>query len=215
MRGSAGCTERWHGQDNETEVPLAMKRYTSKAALVALLAISALGSLVAVGLARPAVTSEQIEDQTVPSAKPIAKSQELPGLQELEGDWKMIQIEVDGHKQNLKDKGALWKWRGPLVQRTGPDGKCTWSAAHIIGTAGQLDLVFLDGDLTGDLNQQTVPCLFKFDRDKLIICLRNASPADDWIGYALLAVAVPCLLSVVLWPNRRTALAASLTAWRG
>jgi hypothetical protein len=43
--------------------------------------------------------------------------------------------------------------------------------------------------------------------------LRNASPADDWIGYALLAVAVPCLLSVVLWPNRRTALAASLTAW--
>jgi hypothetical protein len=43
--------------------------------------------------------------------------------------------------------------------------------------------------------------------------LVNASPADDWIGYALLAVAVPCLLSVVVWPNRWTALVASLTAW--
>jgi hypothetical protein len=43
--------------------------------------------------------------------------------------------------------------------------------------------------------------------------LRNASPADDWIGYVLLTVAVPCLLSVVIWPSRRTALAASLTAW--
>jgi hypothetical protein len=43
--------------------------------------------------------------------------------------------------------------------------------------------------------------------------LLNASPADDWIGYALLAVAVPCLLSVVVRPNRWTALVASLTAW--
>ncbi len=43
--------------------------------------------------------------------------------------------------------------------------------------------------------------------------LVNTSPADDWIGYALLAVAVPCLLSVVVWPNRWTALVASLTAW--
>ncbi len=43
--------------------------------------------------------------------------------------------------------------------------------------------------------------------------LLNASPDDDWIGYTLLAVAVPCLLSVVVWPSRRTALVASLTAW--
>src|SRR5262249_35801961 len=42
--------------------------------------------------------------------------------------------------------------------------------------------------------------------------LANASPADDWIGYALLAVAVPCLLAFVVWPNRWTALVASLTA---
>lgn len=43
----------------------------------------------------------------------------------------------------------------------------------------------------------------------------TTSPADDWIGYALLAVAVPCILSVVVWPNRWTALVASLTvlAW--
>jgi hypothetical protein len=43
--------------------------------------------------------------------------------------------------------------------------------------------------------------------------LANASPADDWIGYSLLAVAVPCLLSVVVWPNRWTAMVSSLTAW--
>jgi len=43
--------------------------------------------------------------------------------------------------------------------------------------------------------------------------LVNASSADDWIGYALLTVAVPCLLSVVFRQNRWTALAASLTAW--
>jgi hypothetical protein len=43
--------------------------------------------------------------------------------------------------------------------------------------------------------------------------LHNPSRAQDWIGYALLTVAVPCLLSVVIWPNRWTALVASLTAW--
>lgn len=43
--------------------------------------------------------------------------------------------------------------------------------------------------------------------------LVNTSPADDWIGYALLAIAVPCILSVVVWPSRWTALVASLTAW--
>jgi hypothetical protein len=43
--------------------------------------------------------------------------------------------------------------------------------------------------------------------------LTNTSPADDWIGYVLLAVAVPCILSVLVWPNRWTALVASLTAW--
>jgi hypothetical protein len=42
--------------------------------------------------------------------------------------------------------------------------------------------------------------------------LANTSPADDWIGYALLAVAVLSLLAVVVWPNRWTALVASLTA---
>jgi hypothetical protein len=43
--------------------------------------------------------------------------------------------------------------------------------------------------------------------------LANASSDDDWIGYALLAVAVPCLLSVLVRPGRWTALVASLTAW--
>jgi hypothetical protein len=42
--------------------------------------------------------------------------------------------------------------------------------------------------------------------------LANADPSDDWVGYALLAVAAPCLLAVVIWPGRRTALLASLTA---
>jgi hypothetical protein len=43
--------------------------------------------------------------------------------------------------------------------------------------------------------------------------LVNASSADDWIGYALLTVTVPCSLAVVFRQNRWTALAASLTAW--
>jgi hypothetical protein len=42
--------------------------------------------------------------------------------------------------------------------------------------------------------------------------LVNASGNDDWIGYALLAVFVPCLLGFVIWPGRWTALVASLTA---
>jgi hypothetical protein len=45
--------------------------------------------------------------------------------------------------------------------------------------------------------------------------LANQSPEDDWVGYALLAVAVPCLLAVVIWPRRWTmliAIAAAL-AW--
>jgi hypothetical protein len=43
--------------------------------------------------------------------------------------------------------------------------------------------------------------------------LANSPGADDWIGYVLLAVAVPCLLSVVCWPTRWTALIASFTGW--
>jgi hypothetical protein len=42
--------------------------------------------------------------------------------------------------------------------------------------------------------------------------LANQSPADDWIGYALLAVAVPCLLVVVVWPRRWTMLLAIVVA---
>jgi hypothetical protein len=42
--------------------------------------------------------------------------------------------------------------------------------------------------------------------------LANASPTDDWIGFALLAVAVPCLLGVVIWPARWTAAVAIVTA---
>ncbi len=38
--------------------------------------------------------------------------------------------------------------------------------------------------------------------------LANNNPADDWIGYALLAIAAPCLLAVVVWPTRWTALLA-------
>jgi uncharacterized protein (TIGR03067 family) len=150
-----------------------MKRYASKTALVALLALSVLGSVVAVGLARPEVARGQSVDKKEPSSKPVAPSQDARRLHELEGNWRMIQFEADGQKQSVKDKGWLWKWRGPLVQRTGPGGKWYWSAAHILGTAGHLDLVFLDGDLKGELNAQTVPCLFKLDRGKLIICLRH------------------------------------------
>jgi hypothetical protein len=42
--------------------------------------------------------------------------------------------------------------------------------------------------------------------------LVSVSSADDWIGHALLAVAVPSLLSVVVRPCRWTALVASMTA---
>jgi hypothetical protein len=45
--------------------------------------------------------------------------------------------------------------------------------------------------------------------------LANLSPADDWIGYLLLAGAVPCLLAVVVRPRRWTAVLACVTglAW--
>jgi hypothetical protein len=42
--------------------------------------------------------------------------------------------------------------------------------------------------------------------------LANQSPEDDWVGYALLAVAVPCLLAVVIWPRRWTMLIAIAVA---
>jgi hypothetical protein len=42
--------------------------------------------------------------------------------------------------------------------------------------------------------------------------LTNADPSDDWIAYVLLVLAAPCLLAVVVWPGRWTALLASLTA---
>jgi hypothetical protein len=43
--------------------------------------------------------------------------------------------------------------------------------------------------------------------------LTNQSPTDDWIGYGLLALALPCLLAVVVWPTRKTAWIATLTVW--
>jgi hypothetical protein len=119
-----------------------MKLQRPKTALVALLAFSVLGSLVAVGLPRPELARGQ-NDKSEPSSKPVANAREARRLHELEGNWRMIQFEADGQKQSVKDKGWLWKWRGPLVQRTGPGGKCYWSAAHVLGTAGHLDLVFL------------------------------------------------------------------------
>jgi hypothetical protein len=47
----------------------------------------------------------------------------------------------------------------------------------------------------------------------LYFFLDGTSGAHDWIGIALLAVALPCLVAVVIRPNRWTALVASLTAW--
>jgi hypothetical protein len=41
--------------------------------------------------------------------------------------------------------------------------------------------------------------------------LAVASPEHEWIGYALLAIAIPCLLAVLRWPNRWTALLSSYT----
>jgi hypothetical protein len=41
--------------------------------------------------------------------------------------------------------------------------------------------------------------------------LVNVDESDDWIGHALLAVVVPCILSVVVWPSRWTAVLALLT----
>jgi hypothetical protein len=45
-----------------------------------------------------------------------------------------------------------------------------------------------------------------------IYFLVNASTADDWIGYTLLAVVVVCFLAFVVWPTRWTALLACLVA---
>jgi hypothetical protein len=45
--------------------------------------------------------------------------------------------------------------------------------------------------------------------------LANADKSDDWIGYIQLALLGPCLLPVLIRPNRWTALLASLAicAW--
>jgi uncharacterized protein (TIGR03067 family) len=121
---------------------------------------------------RARAAPEQVSDKAAPAPDAVAKAQEACGLRELQGDWRQIQLEVNGQKHSAKDKGWLWKWRGPMLQRTGLGGKSLWCVAHT-PAAGQLDLIFLEGDLSGDPKLQTVPCIFKVERGHLIVCLRH------------------------------------------
>jgi RNA polymerase sigma-70 factor (ECF subfamily) len=94
-------------------------------------------------------------------------------LEALQGDWRVVGLEADGRKASANDvKGMRWTFKGAEMQPTNmgekPGDKC-----RIKLDPGKnprhIDLVIL----AGDRKEMTLPGIYKLEKGRLIICLRD------------------------------------------
>jgi hypothetical protein len=142
------------------------------------------------------------------SRRPVTVVDDHPGEPTRAGDTRFFAGE--SYYAIRADRGSPYppdltrfEWPDGIDRRLVLKAANRFLAVVLVGLFALVQLGWYLRALSGEPNWVLGPLYF----------LVNASSADDWIGYALLTVTVPCLLSVVFRQNRWTALAASLTAW--
>ncbi len=95
----------------------------------------------------------------------------------LEGSWKVVALEADGRKTPAKElKGMRWSFKGLEVQIADAGEKSAGKSSLKLDsskTPKQIDLVVSEGPQKG----KTMQGIFKFEKDRLVICLRGLEAA--------------------------------------
>jgi uncharacterized protein (TIGR03067 family) len=117
-------------------------------------------------------TLERVTDKDKPE-KSGGEKKVRGGLKELEGAWRVVALEIAGKKVSEDEKKVMgWTFRGTTLLLSGP-GKKTRCAVKV--DPGQnprhIDVTALEGPSEG----KTVRGIYKLDKGRLTICMR-----DDW-----------------------------------
>jgi uncharacterized protein (TIGR03067 family) len=95
----------------------------------------------------------------------------------LEGSWKVVALEADGKKPPPEAlKGMRWSFKGSEVQIADSGEKSGGKSSVKLDsskTPKHIDLVVLEGPQKG----KTMQGIFKFEKDRLVICLRGLEDA--------------------------------------
>lgn len=95
----------------------------------------------------------------------------------LEGSWKGVALEVGGKKAPPEAiKGGSWSFKGLELQITDRGVKSDAKSTVKLDsskTPKQIDLVVPEGPQKGD----TMQGIYKFEKDRLVICLRSLEAA--------------------------------------
>jgi uncharacterized protein (TIGR03067 family) len=95
----------------------------------------------------------------------------------LQGNWKVVAIESDGRQAPAeKLTGMRWSFKGSEVEFSGPGELAAKATLKLDSgkTPKQIDLTGLDGAQKG----KTIEGIFKFEKDQLMICFRDAEAAE-------------------------------------
>ena len=96
----------------------------------------------------------------------------------VQGNWKVVALEADG-KQAPDEalKGMRWSFKGNELQGTDPGEKPSDKASFKLDSSKspkQIDLVVLEGAQKG----KTIEGIYKFEKVRLIVCLRGPEAAE-------------------------------------
>jgi RNA polymerase sigma factor (sigma-70 family) len=98
--------------------------------------------------------------------------------QPLEGSWKVVALEADGKKAPPEAlQGMHWSFKGSELQIAAPDEKSAGKSSVKLDsskTPQHIDLVVSEGPQKG----KTMHGIFKFEKDRLVICLRGLEGAE-------------------------------------
>ncbi len=93
----------------------------------------------------------------------------------LEGSWQAVALETDGKKAPPEPLKAMrWSFKGSELQESGPLASKYSVKLDSNKTPKYIDLVVLEGPLKG----KTIQGIFKFEKDRLVVCLRGLKDAQ-------------------------------------
>ena len=114
------------------------------------------------------------DDLKSPDPKPEAADD----LKRLTGDWKVVALEANGKKAPAAElEGMRWSFSGAEVRFTDPGeepGGKTSVKLDPTQSPKHIDLVTLEGKSKGTTSQG----IYKLEKDRLVICLRDPSRAE-------------------------------------
>jgi RNA polymerase sigma-70 factor (ECF subfamily) len=106
----------------------------------------------------------------------------LEGVPGLDGEWRLIAVEINGKRRAEEDtpdlRGTRFVFQGESLSIGGPPGltrdrrkRCTFDSSRL---SGQMDMTSLDGKESG----QTHACLYELVQDRLTICVPDKPDAE-------------------------------------